>query len=139
MRFSRHRTGRRGASMVEMALILPLLITLVFGVMEYGWMFMRISQVNNAARHGARVAARPDVTTKSQVDAAVAEMMQQAGFDDDAYTVSATSLSILPPGPVTVTVVLPYKNQNTLIGFALLPVPDSLTGRAAMAKEGPGG
>ena len=37
------RPRRRGAAMVEMALVLPILIGLTFGAIEYGWMFFRAS------------------------------------------------------------------------------------------------
>ena len=31
---------RRGAAVVEMAVVTPLLLTLLFGVIEFGWVFM---------------------------------------------------------------------------------------------------
>ena len=50
----------RGASLVEFALVLPLLLTLVFGIMEAGWLFSQQVEVRNAAREGARIAAVSD-------------------------------------------------------------------------------
>jgi hypothetical protein len=38
------RVGKRfhrGAATIEMAIVLPLLLLLILGVMEYGWMFLR--------------------------------------------------------------------------------------------------
>lgn len=40
--------------MVEFALIVPLLIMLVFGIVDFGWAMNRDTLVNNAAREGAR-------------------------------------------------------------------------------------
>ena len=46
----------RGQSMVEMALVLPLLLALVFGIIEFGNIYSHQLEVTNLARHGARVA-----------------------------------------------------------------------------------
>lgn len=44
----------RGAAIVEMAFVAPLLLALIFGVIEFGWGFGQRLDV----RHGAREAAR---------------------------------------------------------------------------------
>lgn len=46
-----------GAAMVEFALILPLLLLLVFGVVNFGALMYDQSVITNAAREGARWAA----------------------------------------------------------------------------------
>jgi len=55
---SRHHILRdeRGANLVEFVLILPLLVLLVFGIIEFGVNFDRKIGVNHAAREGARAA-----------------------------------------------------------------------------------
>jgi Flp pilus assembly protein TadG len=52
----------RGAAAVEFALILPLLITLVFGVVQFGLLFNRQQALHASAREGARLAALPSST-----------------------------------------------------------------------------
>lgn len=54
---SRRPRGERGAVAVEFALIVPLLMLLVFGIMEFGYMLNRDTVVSNASRDGARVAS----------------------------------------------------------------------------------
>ena len=51
-----HRDREDGASLVEFAVVLPLLILLVFGIMEAGWLFAQQVEIRNAAREGARLA-----------------------------------------------------------------------------------
>jgi hypothetical protein len=53
----------RGASLVEFALVAPLLFVLLFGMIEFGWLFGQFNEVRHAAREGARYAAvsRPDL------------------------------------------------------------------------------
>ncbi len=43
--------------MVELALILPLLLLLLFGVIEGSWAFAQANDVRHGAREGARLAA----------------------------------------------------------------------------------
>ena len=49
--------SERGATLVEFALIVPLLLLLVFGIIEFGFLFNADSNVNQAARAGGRTAA----------------------------------------------------------------------------------
>jgi len=48
---------RRGTTTVEFALVAPLLIFLLFGIIEFGIMVKDVVGLNQAAREGARVAA----------------------------------------------------------------------------------
>jgi len=63
---------RKGQGLIEFALVLPILILIVFGVLELGRAFFAFIAISNAAREGARVYTfRPDVTTVANVIAAV--------------------------------------------------------------------
>jgi Flp pilus assembly protein TadG len=53
----RRRRGDRGAVAVEFGLLAPFLILLVFGLMDFGWMFSRDMVVQNVARDAVRVAS----------------------------------------------------------------------------------
>jgi Flp pilus assembly protein TadG len=48
-------SGERGAALVELAVVLPLLLLIAFGVVEYGSAWNRKLQMETAARAGARV------------------------------------------------------------------------------------
>ena len=52
----------RGAAAVEMAIVLPLLILILFGIVEFSIYFNRLQGLQAAAREGARVAALPQST-----------------------------------------------------------------------------
>jgi Flp pilus assembly protein TadG len=130
---SRH--GRAGAALVELAIVMPILCLLTLGLMEYGWVFLKVSQVNQAARQGVRTAVRPDATTEN-VTAAVAAMMLQAGIKSTDYTVTYTDIGVEVGQPVTVHVSVNY-NKITLTGTGLVPLPDKIQGRGTMSKEGP--
>ena len=51
------RGDRRGAVAVEFALVLPLLMLLVFGIIDFGRAYYTLNQVISAVREGARYAA----------------------------------------------------------------------------------
>lgn len=53
--FHRLRKGERGQALVEMALVLPLLLLLLFGIIEFGRVGHAYLTLNYAAREGARL------------------------------------------------------------------------------------
>lgn len=71
-------SGRRrrsaGQSMVEFALILPLFLLLVFGVLDFGRAVYADSTITNAAREGARFG----IITPSPTSAVQAKVQQYA-------------------------------------------------------------
>ena len=48
---------QRGQGMVEMALVLPILLLIVFGIIEFGRVYTYQLEINSIARQGARTAA----------------------------------------------------------------------------------
>ena len=79
--WGRRRPGRdqRGAAAVEFALVTPLLLMLVLGILDFGWMIMKANLVNNAARDAARVASLAG--TYDDIDATLDEELTAAGID----------------------------------------------------------
>ena len=63
--------NHRGASAVEFALILPLLIVILFGIVEFGLLMYNKAVITNASREGARAgivfSPRPNVPDIKQV------------------------------------------------------------------------
>jgi Flp pilus assembly protein TadG len=51
--------GERGAVLVEFAFTLPLLLFVLVGILDFGWVFQQYQVVTNAAREGARMAVLP--------------------------------------------------------------------------------
>jgi hypothetical protein len=56
-RKGRFARGERGAALVEMAMILPVIVLLLFGIIEMSWLFAQANDVRHGAREGARLAA----------------------------------------------------------------------------------
>jgi Flp pilus assembly protein TadG len=59
----RRGSGRRGQSLVEFGLILPIFLLIVFGIIDFGRAVFAYSTLNNAAREAARVAVVDQVAS----------------------------------------------------------------------------
>lgn len=55
--FQRENRRESGQAMVEFALVLPILLLLLCGIIDFGWMFFNQLTLNNWCREGARYTA----------------------------------------------------------------------------------
>ena len=55
--FGKLKKSEKGQSIVEFALVLPLLLTLLCGVIDFGWIYSNQYRVENASYAGARYAS----------------------------------------------------------------------------------
>ena len=74
----RRARSARGAELIEFALVLPVLLLIVLGIVDFGFMFQRMEVVTNAAREGARLAVLPGYA-KTDVEARVCDYLQSGG------------------------------------------------------------
>lgn len=93
--------GNRGQSVIEFALILPLMLLILFGITEFGRCWMTQNILTSAAREGCRLAivTAPDVNA---VTARVFEVCAAAGVNPSAVVVQGPGGD--PERRVTVTV-----------------------------------
>jgi Flp pilus assembly protein TadG len=121
-----------GAELIEFALTLPLLLLLVLGIIEFGFMFQEYEVLTNAAREGARIAVLPtygatDTARKNNAAARIDEYLTDGGLNKSlatkcigtgcAGTAVATSLAAPASGCVsTITVTVTYPHQMAFIG-----------------------
>lgn len=84
-RYNERRIEERGAAAVELALVLPLLLTLVFGIVQYGLYFWALQGGADAARHAARMSAVGSPRTCAALGAEVNNAL--GGFSSGAATV----------------------------------------------------
>jgi Flp pilus assembly protein TadG len=132
------RPARRGLAVIEAAIFFPLLFLLLFGMIEYGWAFLKFQCITNAAREGARAAALQGATDASW-QAAVASVMTGCGKSGTTPPFTRTlspAVSSAPGTQLTCTVVVNYTDIN-LLNVSLFPNPPTLTGKATLVKEGP--
>ncbi len=111
----RARYSRRAAAVVEMAVVTPLLLTMLFGIIEYGWVFTIKQSMTNAAREGCRLATLQGSTT-NQVTDTVEAYLNSTGLQSTDYTVVIKRAETDDPIE-QVTIRVPYKQISLLGGF----------------------
>ena len=88
-------SSRNGAAAVECAIVAPLLTLFVLGAIDVGQFANIYQKVSDASREGARVAARYDTQTTSEVQAAVMDYLNDVASDELA---SSASVSVTDSG-----------------------------------------
>ena len=117
----------RGSPAVEFALMAPVLILLVFGIVQFGFAFFTYNDMFNGARGGARrraVGAVPSVAVEQARDAMAL---------DRAYAIAP----VVGGADVTMTVTLKISQAMVI---SVLPLPEAiaekqLTASVTMRKE----
>lgn len=139
-RFGRGAVRKReeGASLIEFAVVMPLLLLLVLGIIEFGFVLAQMNEMRHGAREGARYAAvsRPDI-------------VGGGGVGDAADVVAVTCNAVNLPGATltvqiaggpdrldngTITVVA---DTESLSGVPLISglLPDTMTNEATFRLE----
>lgn len=127
-----------GASLVEFAVALPLLLILVLGIIEFGFLLAQMNEMRHGAREGARYAAvsRPDYVGGG----GVGDAADVVAVTCDAINLPGTTVSVALSGgtsrldQATLTVTA---DTEPLSGFPLLTamLPDTLTNEATFRLE----
>lgn len=127
---------RRGAATVEFAIVAPLFIMLVFGMVEYGRMVMVQQLLTSAGREGARMGVL-DGMTVDRVTTTVTSYLEESSVPGATVTVSPSPLSSARYGdPVTVKVSVPFDSVSWLPSPMYLG-GKTLTSVAVMRRETP--
>ena len=82
----RRLCSERGAELIETALTLPLILLVVVGIIEFGFVFQKYEIVTNAAREGARILVLPDFGPDDAVER-VNQYLTASGLDPLLATV----------------------------------------------------
>jgi Flp pilus assembly protein TadG len=116
-RILRARSPRRGQAAVEFALVLPILLVMLIGIVEFGRAWSEHQVITDAAREAARQAAIHDEdVVEHDVLAAAYDAMGRAGINYPARCASASPPCVVLTnwdGPtnsdLTVAINLPYR------------------------------
>ena len=135
----RSQLRERGAAAVEFALIMPVLLALVLGVVEFGHAYSVQTQLSGAAREGVRSMALTNSSTTAKTTAKAAAPTlsitdSQIAVTLKAGTTTVTSCSVAATATtpdVTVTITYPMTFLTTFFGTSL-----TLKGKAVMRCNG---
>ena len=102
---SKCESRRRGAVIVEFALVAPVFLILITGIIELGRAIVVQQLLTNVSRDGARIAGYDSTTSTSTVTTAVDSYLANVGVSGATTTVSPNPPSLASDGQsVTVTV-----------------------------------
>jgi Flp pilus assembly protein TadG len=107
------RSSERGAVAVEFAILAPLLIMLLLGIMEFGRAYNVQESLSNAAREGVRVMAISNDQTAAKTAAKNAAVALNPQLTDTNFTFSPASCTSGAQMSVTIKYTL-----STLTGIA---------------------
>lgn len=135
------RTSERGAAAVEFAIVVPVLVSLLLGIMEFSRAYNAQAELSAAAREAARVMAMADRTATAQAAAQVnartaaknTAVSLQPGLQDSAVQFGTPCPSTIATGTSPQTTVTITYTLSTLTGIA---GPFTMTAKGAMLCGG---
>ncbi|MGH9066886.1 MAG: TadE/TadG family type IV pilus assembly protein [Acidimicrobiales bacterium] len=136
-RHDRRARGQGGAALVEMAIVLPLLLMLLYGIISFGAVFLVDQTIKQAASDGAR-AALAGTTQATETSLARARASGDLAYLSTRPTVATSPAACSPPSQgncMTVTVSYDYGAHPlipALPGLGLL-IPSTLTAQTTVA------
>lgn len=132
----------RGAAAVEFALVVPILLVLVFGIIQYGWYFYAMQAGTSATSDAVRRLSVGDCQDTTELNALLVSKLGSAR--ESGTTVQATVVHTTPtsphatmssPGTVGGGVELQVEFQTADFNFPFIPVPgDGAVTRTVFAR-----
>jgi Flp pilus assembly protein TadG len=95
----RRLRSERGAELIELAIVLPILLLVFAGIVDFALVCQRFLTLSNAAREGARIAVLPGYTQTDVQNRVTDYVREGIGDSTAAPTTVLTPISIDPPGP----------------------------------------
>ena len=124
MKATNGKDSQDGAAAVEFAIVFPILIVLLFGMIEFGVMFYDKAVITNASREGARAGttgvANPDIEDMVK-DYCNFNLINLSNNDFDPDTDANDDISISLDGSNDLTVKVEYSYDflfGSILGFS---------------------
>jgi Flp pilus assembly protein TadG len=124
MKTTKGTDSQHGAAALEFAIVLPILMVLVFGMIEFGVMFYDKAIITNASREGARAGttgvANPDIEDIVK-DYCNFNLINLSNNDFDPATDPNDDISISIDGSNDLTVKVEYRYDflfSSILGFS---------------------
>ena len=133
------RRSERGQALAEFALVLPLILFFIAGIVEFGRAWNIKQAITDAAREGARYAVvqDPDITTTDDVKAKIEERLGLSGIPPDSADIEFSGTFHVAGGETTVSVSTTHKMGlvGVLLGWAGAPSVITISTQATMRSE----
>ena len=127
------RASERGAVAVEFAIVAPVLVMLLLGIMEFSRAYNAQASLSAAAREGVRVMAITGNQTTARSAAKTAADSLKPGLQDGNISFGTPCPSMVSTGTSPQATITITYSLSTLTGIA---GPFTMTGRGAMLCGG---
>lgn len=134
----RNDRARRGATALEFAIVLPIFLLVIVGIIEFGRAVMVQQVITNCAREGARKAVVPGATN-AQVEAVIDNYMTNAGLSGHSRSIvnvtrdPETLSTALSGDEISITVSIDYADVSW--GLTTWLADKTLSSSVVMRKE----
>ncbi len=95
----------RGQAMVEMAIVLPILLAVVFGIIEFGNIYSHQLALNNLARQAVRTAVVDDDADHSDVEDDIEDIAAEQGMDTATVSITTSGGDVIATVDYNVTLI----------------------------------
>ena len=121
---------QQGASMVEFAFVLPLLVLLVFGIIEFGLLLYNKAMLTNASREGARkgVVSQDPRVRDDEIKTVVKNYCQNYVVTFGSDICADANIDVLPTDPRDSLTSNDYLTVTVRYRYDFLVIPSSITG-----------
>jgi Flp pilus assembly protein TadG len=138
-RSSAGASKRPGVAAVELALCLPLLMALAFGMIETSNLVHLRTRMYSAAYESARLATRPATAANTAASSAAVTsycttVLQQLGVKGATVTLQPSNLSTVVPQQLVTVVISAPLNQNSFTSL-IVNSTQTITAQATLVVE----
>jgi Flp pilus assembly protein TadG len=131
------RHNQKGAATIELAIVLPILVLLVFGAIEFGLLFYNKQVITNASREGARAGITDSADSDAIKTIVINYCLDRMVSLKDPIVISVNEVKVIPPDSDNDLTV------NVTFGYSLLFSPiigitsTTVSGQTVMRMEPP--
>lgn len=96
-------TNTDGAAIIEATVVIPFLIFLMIGVMDFGLAYSNVAEAQKSLRAASRYLSKLPMSRLCEVNGGQKEAKQLALYGDPSLTTGTTRVANWVPGDITIT------------------------------------
>lgn len=129
--------NEKGQALVEFAIVLPVLLLLVCGIIDFGWLFFNQLSLNNSCREGARFAVVnvSETNCEELVEAKVLSVSPDSIKENLTIDTQFSNLITPLAGDVTVTLTSDIRVLTPVLGVFSENMQRTITSQVTMKAE----
>lgn len=136
--------NEKGQALVEFALVLPFLLVILFGIIDFGWIYYNQLAISNSAREGARYAVvntallPGEITTTNRdnrIKAKILDVSPNTISQNMVITITYTNVVTPLSGDVTIKLTSKLRVLTPIAGVFYAGQEKNITAKVTMKAE----